>query len=97
MTKNTWINFYLPSIYLSMQKVTLIDFEVYIWIYICMPKIMLIHQYLQYGWFKNYAIWLTKSIFDYTQLKIFKSPLILLKIYLSMQKITLIGPVSLKI
>ena len=40
-----------------------------------MPKFMLIHPFLLK--FKNYAIWLAESVFDYAQLKIIKSPFIL--------------------
>ena len=35
-------------------------------------SVYIINSYLEYSWFKNSAIWLTESIFDFTQLLIHK-------------------------
>ena len=56
LTKNFQITFYLPSIYISMQK----------------KSCWLMQLFLKYSWFKNLKIWLPRNISDNTWPNIYK-------------------------
>ena len=73
------LQFHLPIASFHSKKLPLLSDSIFIWNYSWIYAPWNLWWYLRHSWNKNYPIWLTKSIFDLSLTKIFKSSYILLQ------------------